>query len=131
MTTEQLNSLVIGKSKFFEDDNVYILTGFLYVYKSADGVEHRAYVDRKNANSVSGSGVYCCVCSIEDIHISQVSIESDIHIRPCKEEKRIEADKGKYEFLLSLEPNLTEEQILEKAVDLAMEAMEEYEKNEK
>ena len=100
------------------------MSSFLFVYQSVDGEKRFAYVDRKNANAVSGSGIGGCICSIDDITILEDVVETNNFIISSeKEEKRISDDKGKYEFLLSLEPNLTEDQIIDKAVDLAMEAM--------
>ena len=120
MTTEQLNSLVIGKSIFSKNGNTYRLTAFLYVYKTVDGDMKRAYVDRENANAVSGTGVCGCICDIDDIIISDETIEHDRFINKERYTKQINDDKSFYEFLLSLEPNLTEEEFEDKLIDSIM-----------
>ena len=121
MTTEQLNSLVIGKTLFINNGNVYRLSSFLYVYKTTDGDKRRSYVDRKNANSVSGSGISGCICNIDDIIILEDTVETDSFIISSEqEEKRISDDKNTYEFLSSLEPNLSEEQLRDIVIDSIM-----------
>lgn len=127
---EKLNidDKIIWRNTFEYRGNSYRLQSWKYIYNLSDGSREFATVNKEDANGVSGGGVAGVVIELDKIKwLDETTNFSDDFIKQkeISNEHRIEQEKGKYDMLKNLPPNLNREEYDEITIIIAIGDQEE------
>jgi hypothetical protein len=125
----------IWRNTFEYGNESYRLESWVYIYRLLDGYPIFATVNKENANGVSGTGVAGVIVELDKIKwLDKISPFSDDFIKEKEKtkENKIQVEKGIYEFLKQLPPNMNNEEYDEFSIIYAVgeqEDIDNYIKN--
>ena len=121
-----LSNKRLDKSTFEHRGNTYRLSEWYYIYKLKDGGMKYAVVDKENANAAGGTGVAGTIVPLSEIKWLDRETpfsEDQIKLKEESHKIRVKKDKELYEFLLDLQPDLTEDEYDEIQINHAVNSM--------
>lgn len=120
MSKTTIENAILHKSTFSVGNQIYRLSNFMYVYILRDGSQKFAYVNREDANAVSGIGVAGTISMFGTFEFTDdVTSFNDKTISKMKKgsDRRINADRERFNFLKTVPPNLSNEEYEEFVID--------------
>ena len=93
-----------------------------FYYTTTDGVDMNAFVNKEDANGVTGYSTVGCSAKVEDIKILERETRWDEETLREEMESyqlHVKEDEGKLKFLKALSPNMSSEDIRKFAVKRA------------
>lgn len=119
--TTTLENAILHRSTFkVKGEHTYRLSGFMYVYVLSDGDRLFAYVNREDANAVSGIGIAGSIVEFGEFEFTdEVTPFSDDYIEKMQKgsSRRIIMDVERFEFLKTIKPNLSRKEYEDFVID--------------